>query len=89
MGTWYDVRANGSGFVNNYFQVNTPNTSLKINGNPINPAGFGGQPPVYSQILIWINGSLIPTPGTYTIEACNNGTTQGTSCSTGSLTVLP
>jgi hypothetical protein len=63
-------------------------TYVQVNDQPTN-AMLVGSGPVYSQMQLYINGSLITTPGTYTIKACNYGTPGGTSCSTGSLTVTP
>lgn len=87
----FDVRIFGSGFVANAFQGGgTPvsSTTLEINGAAANMSLLG-QGPVYTQMQLFANGLLIPTPGTYTVRACNAGTSQGTVCSTGSLTVTP
>lgn len=89
----YDVRINGSGYVNNIAYVNgsyITSTYTEINGNeePIISSHIG-QGPVYNQLQLSINWSLIPTPGTYTIKVCNAGTSQGTACSTGNLSVIP
>lgn len=41
------------------------------------------------QMQLWAHGSLIVAPGTYSLLACNDGTTAGTACSAGTLTVEP
>lgn len=87
----FDVRILGSGFVNNTAFINgsfVESTTLDINGAATNK-NFLGQGPVYSQMQLFANGTLIPTPGTYALRVCNAGTSQGTACSTGSLTVTP
>jgi hypothetical protein len=87
----FDVRIFGSGFVNNSAFVGgtfVSSTTLEINGAAAN-MNLLGQGPVYTQMQLTANGSLIPTPGTYTVRVCNAGTSQGTACSTGSLTVTP
>jgi expansin (peptidoglycan-binding protein) len=84
----FDVRINGSGFVNKgsysggqYFT----NPTVKINGNTGPNVDILSQ----NQMQLYINGAYIPTPGTYTITICNAGTIQGTACSDGFLTVNP
>lgn len=87
----FDVRIFGSGFVNNSAFVGgtfVSSTTLDINGAAAN-MNLMGQGPAYTQMQLLANGSLIPTPGTYTLRVCNAGTSQGTACSTGSLTVTP
>ncbi|MBI4381274.1 MAG: peptidoglycan DD-metalloendopeptidase family protein [candidate division NC10 bacterium] len=87
----FDVRIFGSGFVNNIANIGgsfVESTTLDINGAAANKS-FLGQGPVYSQMQLFANGTLIPTAGTYTVRVCNAGTSQGTACSTGSLTVTP
>ena len=87
----FDVRVNGTGFVNNQTYTNgswVANSLIEINGSEISP-NYMGQGPLYNQIQLLINGSLIPTPGEYTVKICNAGTSQGTVCSTGYLTVEP
>ncbi|MBH0186913.1 MAG: IPT/TIG domain-containing protein [Nitrospira sp.] len=88
-GNGFDVRINGSGFV-----ANSPigsvesSTYIRINGRPANHFLIG-QGPVATQMQLLANGLLIVTPGTYSLLACNDGTTAGTTCSTGDLTVVP
>lgn len=86
----YDVRVNGSGFINNIVKdaVYISSTYAEINGKStsISPIGQG---PVFTQMQLWVNGALIPTPGAYSLQVCNAGTTQGTQCSTASLIVDP
>lgn len=89
----FDVRINGTGFVNNLYMADAgsspvSSTYVQINGT-VTPAILIGQGPVTGQLQLYVNGSLIPTPGTYTIMVCNAGTAQGTQCNTGSLTVSP
>ena len=84
-----NIIINGNGFVNNISYTNSTyvsSTYAKINGSetPVSILGQG-----YSQLQLYINGSLIPSPGIYTIEVCNTGTSQGTVCSIGSLIVDP
>lgn len=78
----YDVRINGSGFVGTW-----NGSKVYFNGGSEASPSFAGFP-VTTQIQLSINGSLIPTPGTYTIKVCNPSTASGTVCSTGSLTVV-
>ena len=80
----YDVRVNGSGFVG----TGAGNSKLYVNGTQLG-LNLIGSGPVYTQLQLMINGSLIPTAGTYTVQICNDETTSGTVCSTGSLTVVP
>lgn len=84
----FDVKINGSGFVNNLVSSSISSSYAEINGSST-PVSLIGQGPVTSQMQLYVNGSLIPTPGTYTVNVCNAGTIQGTACSTGSLTVTP
>ncbi len=84
----FDVRINGSGFVNNLVNGSISSSYAEINGSST-PVSLIGQGPVTTQMQLSVNGSLIPTPGTYSIKVCNAGTLQGTSCSTGSLNVIP
>ena len=87
-GNGFDVKINGSGFVNNLVNGSISSSYAEINGNST-PVSLIGQGPVTSQMQLYVNGLLIPTPGTYTVNVCNAGTIQGTACSTGSLTVTP
>jgi len=82
----FPVRITGSGFVNNLVNGSQPSTYAEINGRPT-PVTLVGQRPVTGEMQLLVNGSLIPTPGTYSVKVCNVGTAQGTSCSTGSLMV--
>lgn len=85
----FDVRINGNGFV-----ANSPvgsvesSTYIRINGKPASHFLIG-QGPVATQMQLWAHGSLIVAPGTYSLLACNDGTTAGTACSAGALTVVP
>lgn len=80
----YDVRINGSGFVG----TGAGSSKLYFNGTQIGLGWLGGGP-VSNQLQLTINGSMIPTAGTYSVQVCNSGTASGTACSTGSLTVIP
>jgi hypothetical protein len=80
----YDVRINGSGFVG----TGSGSSKLYFNGTEIGLGLIGGGP-VSNQLQLMVNGSMIPTAGTYTVQVCNSETTSGTACSSGSLTVVP
>ncbi|MGR3179030.1 MAG: Ig-like domain-containing protein [Candidatus Anammoxibacter sp.] len=87
----FDVKINGSGFVRNSAFINGQffsSSTLELNGQQLSPDTLG-QGPVYSQMQLGVNGTLIPTPGSYEIKICNAGTTDGTSCTTATLTVTP
>jgi hypothetical protein len=85
----YDVRMVGSGFVQDYPINGKASTYVEVGGQTINATYIGQGGPVYTQFQLYISESKIPTPGEYTIKACNDGTIQGTSCSTGTLSVVP
>jgi hypothetical protein len=88
----FDVKIQGTGFVwNNAFVGGgsyVSSTYAEINGRPT-PVSALGQGPVVNVMQLSVNGTIIPTAGTYSVRVCNAATTQGTSCSTGSLTVTP
>lgn len=84
----FDVRVNGSGFVNNGYNGSTTSTSLTVNGAAANRQ-FVGSGPVYGQMQLLISGSLIPTAGNYTLQVCHAGTSSGTACATTTLRVDP
>ncbi len=90
-GNGFDARVLGTGFVNNVANIagsSVASSTLTVNGATGNWSPLG-QGPVYAQMQLYLNGALILTPGTYTLQICNVGTSQGTACSTGSLTVTP
>jgi hypothetical protein len=87
----FDVKIQGSGFVNNIAFVGgdyVSSTYAEMNGSRV-PVGALGQGPVFNAMQLFVNGTIIPTAGTYSVRVCNAATTVGTSCSTGSLTVTP
>lgn len=83
-GNGFDVRIYGSGFVRNLVNGKIDSTYVKVDGKIVNFSSLG-----QGVLQLFINGMVIPTQGTYLIEVCNEGTVQGTSCSTGYLTVTP
>lgn len=84
----FDVRVNGNGIVNNSTTTYVPSTFLQVNGVNANMSTVG-QGPVYNQLQLMVNGSLIPTAGNYTLNVCNEGTLQGRACASGVLSVAP